>query len=344
MSVALLQDTRFSISFKKQVDLVTALTAADMWTLQLTNDDPIGISPINEDNAEDKGKGVYATQNFPSHIDSKGGWNGRLTSESAAMLFAFGLGAVTKTATTPVGGFKYTSVAPDLLTAGLDLPAATAVVKIGAVRDVLLKGICLEEFGLQFQSGPGRDNATFTSNWLGTGAYVRPSAVTQPAAYSEHGLNAGGFTTLSLLGFDYLANKRFSQLNFGWKNNIRDQSSYYPGSGSQSGFQLRGRMRRGVPQVTLTSTVECDSGSSEEDAVLSQTVGTGTILISGAAVPGGGGNHSLKITFHRLLAKVAPIGNADGITAYNVEYSVQQHATNGVLTAEVIVEQDSILA
>jgi hypothetical protein len=153
MSVALLQDTRFSISYKKQVDLVTPLTAADMWTLGLTNDDPIGIQPINEDNAADKGKGVYATQTFPSHIASNGSWNGRLTSEAASMLTTFGMGATTKTSA-GTGGFKYTSVAPDLLVTGLDLPSASAVVKIGAVRDILLAGICLEEFGIQFQSGP----------------------------------------------------------------------------------------------------------------------------------------------------------------------------------------------
>jgi hypothetical protein len=343
MSVALLQDTRFSISYKKQVDLATALTAADMWTLGLTNDDPIGIQPVNEDNAQDKGKGVYATQTFPSHINASGSWNGRLTSEAGAMLAAFGMGAVTKAAA-GTGGFKYTAVAPDLLTAGLDLPSATGVVKIGAVRDILLKGLCLEEFGIQFQSGPGRDNATFTSSWLGTGGYVKPSGITQPAAYAEHSLNAGGITALSLVGFDYLANKRFSQVNFGWKNNIRDQSSYYPGSGSQSGFQLRGRMRRGVPTPTLTAVVECDSGSSEEDALLAQTVGTGVMTCAGAAVSGGGANHTFKVTFHRLLINVTPVGNSDGIAAYNITYSVQQHASNGVLTIEATCEQDNILA
>jgi hypothetical protein len=343
MSVALLQDTRFSISYKKQVDLATALTAADMWTLGLTNDDPIGIQPINEDNAQDKGKGVYATQNFPSHIDARGSWNGRLTSEAFAMLTTFGMGATTKTAA-GTGGFKYTSVAPDLLTTGLDLPSATGVVKIGSVRDILLAGLCLEEFGVQFQSGPGRDNATFTSSWLGTGKFTRPSGITQPAAYGEHGLNAGGITALTLVGFDYLTNKRFSQVNFGWKNNIRDQSSYFPGSGSQSGFQLRGRMRRGVPTPTLTAVVECDSGSSEEDALLSQTVGTGVITCVGAAVSGGGANHTAKVTFHRLMVNVAPLGNADGIASYNVTYSVQQHPSNGVLTCEATCEQDSILA
>jgi hypothetical protein len=342
MAVALLQDTRFSISYKKQVDLATALAAGDMWTLALTNDDPIGIQPINEDNAADKGKGVYATQNFPSHIDARGSWNGRLTSEAAAMLFTFGTGTAVKSA---VGtGFKYTSIAPDLLSVGLDLPVATSVIKIGAVRDVLLKALALEEFQLQFQSGPGRDNATFTSSWFGTGAFTRPSAIVQPAAYVEHGLNSGTFTTLTLLGFDYLTNKRFSSMNFGWKNNIRESSAFFPGSGSQSGFQLRGRLRRGIPQLTMSATVECDSGSSEEDAVLSQTVGTGVIHLTGAAISGGGGNHSLKITFHRLMANVAPLGDADGIAAYNVEYSIQQHATNGVLTAEVICEQDNVMA
>jgi hypothetical protein len=343
MSVALIQEVRFGIGFKKQADLVTALVAADMVSLRHTNEEIIQAQPINEDDAADLGKGVYITNQYPSHIQAGGPFNGRLTSESGAIISAFGIGKATKA--TAGDGFKYTCAAPSLATDGLDLPATTMAVQIrtggSAITDKALIGVCCEEFGVQLKQGKGRDNATFTSQWIGTGKYANPSAITMPAFYDENSLNAGGVTALTLIGFNYLTNLRFVSVDFGWKNNIRDESGYYPGSGSQDGFQVKGRMRRGVPQITLRVTVECDSGSNEEDLLLAQTEGTGVITVVGAAI--GAAFHTWKITFHRLTVKAAPIGNTDGIASYSLEYSVMEHASNGVLTIEATTGIDDIL-
>ena len=333
-----------AIGFRKQADLVTALLAANLWTLQLTNTEPLKAEPVNEDNKADLGKGVYATNVYPSHFISGGPWNGRLTSEAGAMLACFGIGKTTKSAHGINGGLKYTCVAPQLQSDGLDMPSTTAVVQIGAVSDKSIIGLCCEEFGIQFASGPGRDNATFTSTWVGTGKHAKPSAITIPAAYSEHSLNAGGLTALTLIGFNYLTNKRFVSANLGFKSNIREQSAYHPGSGSQSGYQLRGRMRRGVPDITLQAVVECDSGSSEEDALLAQTEGTGVITCEGGLIGAGPETHMFKITFHRLRVKAAPLGDSDGIASYSLDYSVLEHASNGVFTIEATCEQDNILS
>jgi hypothetical protein len=341
MALALQQDLRLAMGYKKQVDLATPLAAAsDFLTLQLTNTDALGIEPINEDNAQDLGKGVYATNVFPSNINTQGSFNGRMTAEAMALISAFWCGKTTKT--TAGSGYKYTHVAPNLQVDGLDLPATSAIVNLGAVRDLLLAGIVCNSFGFQFQSGPGRDNATFTSSWVGTGAYVKPSGITIPAPYSEHSLNAGGISTLALVGFDYLASKRFVSLNGEFNNNLREQSAYFPGSGSQGGYQLRGRMRRGAPTLGLTAVVECDSGSSEEDALLAQTEGTGVIVVDGPTV--GGVAYQFKITYHRLRVLTAPIGDSDGIASYSLTYSVLEHASNGVFTIECTVAQNNILA
>lgn len=341
MSTALIQEVRYALGFKKQVDLVTPLTAADMWSLRQTNSDFFQSNPVNEDDAADYGKGVYITQTFPSHIQSSGNWNGRLTSEAAAQIVAFGLGAVTKSASG--GGFKYTGIAPVFATTGIQLPVTTMLLQIrtgvDAITDKLMVGAACEEFGFEFQEGPGRDNATFTSNWLGTGAFVKPSGVVMPTITDEHTMNAGDITALAFVGFDYLANLRFINTKFSWKNNIRDKSSYYPGSGNQSGYQLRGRIRRGTPTISLTCQVECDSGSSEEDALLAQTSGTGRITLA-ATSP----DNSLDIQFFKLVPKATQIADADGIASYNVEFSVQQHATNGVLQIDAICLQDHILS
>ena len=344
--VALLQEVRFAIGFKKQTDLVTQLADANLISLRQTNEDPMYARPINEDDAADLGKGPYITRTFPSHWESGGAWNGRLTSEAAAIIMAFGMGNAVKTATT--SGFKYTMHEPNFPTDGLDMPATTVAVQIrtggDAVVDKALIGVCCEEFGFNFRTGPGRDNATFTSQWLGTGSNARPSGVTIPGIYDEHSLNAGGITTLSLVGFNYISNKRFGSVDFKWKNNIRDQSSFYPGSGEQDGYQLRGRMRRGVPAFTLTAQVECANGSSEEDALLSQTEGTGEIIVRGAQIDVDPTYHSVRLYFPRLTVKAAPIQNLDGITAYNVEYSVMQDPVDGVMTFEATCAHDNILA
>ena len=111
MSVALKQEERFAIGFKQQTDLVTALTAANMISLRGTQID-FQAQPINQYDTLDLGKGVYTEQVFPESIRATGTWNGRLTSEAAAIISAFGIGAAAKASVTP--GFSYTMTAPDL--------------------------------------------------------------------------------------------------------------------------------------------------------------------------------------------------------------------------------------
>jgi hypothetical protein len=339
MSVALTQEVRYAIGYKAQADLKTPVPVTDMLSLRQTNTDFVQAQPINEDDSTDLGKGVYTTQTFPSYIDCKGNWNGRLTSESAAMLVAFGVGGVVEA---PSGtGFGYTVKEPIFATSGLDLPVTTMLLQIrtgaAAITDKLLPGMACEEFGFEFKIGPGRDNALFTSAWIGTGAFTKPSAYIMPPIYSEHTINAGGITQLKFLGFDYLANLRFINARFSWKNNLRDQSSYFPGSGSQAGYQLRGRMRRAAPTITLSTQVECDSGSSEEDALLAQTPGTGMIVADGAAV-----DNSLQLQFFKIIPRATPIADADGIASYNVDYFVMQDATNGVMQLVATTSQTGI--
>jgi len=348
MSVALIQEVRQAIGFKQQSNLTTPLLAADMVSLRQTNTELVQARPINEDDQNDLGKGVYVTNTFPSHWEAGGPWNGRQTSQALAIISAFGIGIRTsKTATVATGGFVYVFDEPVFATAGLDLPVTTMAVQIrtggSAITDKAIAGLACEEFGINYRLGPGRDNATFTSQWLGTGTNDKPSTITIPTIYDEASLNAGGITALTICGFNYLTNKRFANVDFRWKNNIRDNSSYFPGSGSQDGYQLRGRMRRGTPTITLTATVECDSGSSEEDYLLAQTEGTGVITCEGAVIDGGPEKHQYEITFHRLSMKATPIGESDGIAAYNIEYFVMEHPSNGVLTIEAITDLDNIL-
>ncbi len=101
-------------------------------------------------------------------------------------------------------------------------------------------------------------------------------------------------------------------------------------------------MRRGAPGITLKTTVECDSGSSEEDALLDQTEGTGIIEFTANGADSSY-DSILKITFHRLRVLATPIKDSDGIAAYDVEYKPLKHTSNGVVTIEVTLAQDNIL-
>lgn len=341
--MALFQDFRMAIGFKKQSALQTPLVVGDMWSLRFTSQEPPNVEFVNDDDAQDLGKGVYVTQVFPSHINVPGGINGRLTSEWAAMLTCFGFGKTTKTAAG--SGFKYTCVAPNFSTDGLEMPSTGIVAQIpeggGTVTDKHLVGMACEEFGFQLNSGPGRDNAQFTSTWIGSGKFVSPSTITIPAFATEHPLNAGGIATLTIIGIDYLSNARFISFNFGLKNNIRQ--GYFPGSGSQNNYQLQGRMRRGTPQITCTARVEAAAGSAEEANLLAQTEGTAVMTLNGAVIGAGPEVHQLKITLHRVTTKAAKIGQEDNIVTYDVDLSPMQHSTNGVVTTEVTCEKDAIL-
>src|SRR6516164_1764341 len=128
MSVALIQEVRFAVGYKAQPDLKTPVPVGDMFSLRQTNTDFIQAQPINEDDTNDLGKGVYATQTFPSHINAQGNWNGRLTSEAAAMLCCYGIGGAVET----VGsGFStYTMSEPIFATVGLNLPVTTMLLQI----------------------------------------------------------------------------------------------------------------------------------------------------------------------------------------------------------------------
>lgn len=344
--IKLFQGIRMAIGFKQQTDLVTPHTAGDMWSLRHTSRDAPQPTFENESDKEDLGKGIYATQLFKKSVDANFSISGRLTSEWGAQLSAFGLAKTVKAAAG--AGFKYTSTAFDPDTDGLAMPSTTILAKIGsggtAILDKALIGMCCEEFGIQAKSGAGRDNSTFSSTWVGTGNYVKPSGIVMPTFASEHVLNAGGMTSITVNGVEYLTSKRFASIDLTWKNNLRLDSGYHPGSGVKDGFQIRGRMRRGVPDVTLKFVVEAETGSAEEQNLIDQVEGTSVITFAGAVIGGGPETHLLKFTHHRVVPKMNKVGEADGIASYEGEMEVLQHSVNGVLTIEAVCEQDNILA
>lgn len=338
-----IRELKTAISFHKQTSLQTALVAADCWSLRQTNRTPAQPQFSTENDKDDIGKGTpFATQVFKNTASSTFPWEARLTSENAAMLGVFGIGLNAKTAADT--GFKYSCKPSVLLTASPDMPAATVVSAIrqggSDVFDYGLAGVCCEEFGITLRSGPGRDNATMRSQWVGCGKYANPSTVTIPAVTTEHSLGAGSATAITLNGTNYLSNARFFEVEFTYKNNIRLDAGYYPGSGSQNGFQLRGRMWRGDPQATLRFSALFENGSTELDDFLAQTEGTARLTLQGAAM--GSAYHLLDIQFHRIVYENWEVNDQDGLVAVSVDVACLEHSSNGVLTYDAQCLKDEI--
>jgi len=340
-----IRELKCCIGFKRQSALQTPLAAADCWSLGQTNEDIGQSQPVVESNATFLGKGdEFATTNFKSHLVSERPWNGYLTSEAAAILATFGLPKFVKAAAGT--GFSYTCEFGDPKTDGIELPSTTIVdsIRQGAndVHDQALIGMCLEEFLINLKSGPGLENATFTSQWVGCGKYVSPSNIAVPAAYPEHMLNAGGAATITLMGQDYLSTKTFNELTFGVRNNIRRDRMYYPGSGTQDGFQIGGRCEHGDRQAVLTWTADFEEGSPELGNLMALTEATAVVKVEGATIGAGPDKHALTATFHRVVLSTARLASNNGIVTVQCEATAMKHAVNGVLTVVVVCEQDNI--
>jgi hypothetical protein len=341
---AIIQELASAIGFHKQDDIQTALVAADCWHLSQTST-AIGQSiGVTESNADDIGKGhEFGTQLFKSHRDANWQWDARLSSQNAAMLAVFGMGTFSKAAAGD--GFKYTCLPLDE-SVTYELPSTTVVqaIRQGAsdIFDTALVGMVCSQFNIRLQEGPGRDNATMSSQWVGSGLVVNPSTITIPATTTENLLNAGGATSITINSVNYLTNKRFKSLDFAYNNNPALDSGFYPGSGSQDGFNIRGRLRRGKRQIGLSFVVECEDDSNELDNALAQTEGTAVITVDGDTIGAGPTKHQLKITLHRIVFRPVVFGESGGYVTVAVECEVLKHSSNGVVTVEVTTTQDGI--
>lgn len=338
-----IEELALGIGFKKQSAIQTPLVAADIWQLSQTSRNVAQPLFNNETNRDDIGKGgAFATVRYPSHIESNWQWDAFMTSENLAMLGVFGIGLDAKSAAGV--GFKYSCKPSEAFDVNVPLTTVVNAVRQGAsdVFDFAMIDMACEEFTLSWNSGTGRQAASMSSQWIGSGKYVSPSTITIPAATSEHALNAGSITAITINGVNYIANSRFVSAQFRYKNNIRTDSGYFPGSGSQDNYQIRGRMERGKPEINLTFRVRIVDGSTELSDLLAGTEGTATITAVGANFASGTEDHKLNISLPRIVYTAVPISEDNGILTVDVTAEVLKHNSNGVCVFDVWCEQDSI--
>ena len=237
--------------FGKQADILTANTLAKIWRHTNLNTKPWAKVPVNEDDRAEIGKGhEFPTQLFKSHYNMPTFEISKYaSSEFLAWAMAFSLGNVVLTGTGP---YQYVIVPALGATnpTGLELPYFSFVQQIrpggSAILDEILVGCAIKGWKLSIKNSPGRASAMCSVECVATGQYTSPSGITLPAATTPHEFNAGMVTMLTLNGVNYLtggSGKQFVSMDASWENNFRP--GFFPGSGTQDGYQIQGRFEFG---------------------------------------------------------------------------------------------------
>jgi hypothetical protein len=256
---------------------------------------------------------------------------------------AFGLGKVVKSGTTP--NFIYTCT-PLIPSSGdaTELPYFSFVEQIrpgaGVVLDRMAVGCCVEGWTITVGSGPGRANSKINIEFVGSGKLTEPSAITVPAITLEKLLPSASLT-LTINGVDYVTNKNIVSLETSWKNNIRMDAGFYPGSGFQTTGDattgaLRGRLEFGNRAGALKFVARFDHNSTELTLLKAQTTGTAVIHLQFDT------NNSLDITWQKVAFATAEVGETDQIVTVAVECTPIYDATNGIITAVAKCNVDAI--
>jgi hypothetical protein len=311
-----------------QDDLATANTAAGMVRLGKLNASSMYPRLITENDAEEFGKGhEFATQVFKTYWDCSGQLEKYLSSEFAAWVMAFSLGKVVKSGSTP--NWVYTCTPLNPVTDGIELPSFSFVEQMrpgaSSIVDFMNVGCCIEGWTLTIGSGPGRASAKLVADIVGSGKFKEPSAITLPAATTEHLLPASS-AAITINGVDYVTAKNFVSLEAGWRNNILLDDGFYPGSGTHEGAAIRGRMEVGNREPSLRFTARFDHSSAEYTKLKAQTEGTAVIGLTYDT------NHSMTMTYQRVQFSSVERGGQNGIVTVDVACAPLYHSTNKLLS------------
>jgi hypothetical protein len=341
------RETKIAFGYKQQAALATANALTELWSLTKTNPALSVVAPITEDDANDIGKGdEFPTQVFPVNMDTGVALEKYCSSQFMAWLFCFSTGKATKT---PAGtGFTYAAIPSDPVVNCLDLPPFTWAEQIrpqpDSVVDRALIGMVINDFTVNLESGPGRANCRASVNCVGTGKIAAPSTITPwPVVTPEDILNASG-AVINIAGIDYVAATSFISMDFRWNNNVRLASGYYPGSGTQNGFAIRGRMEYGNRECTLAFVARAAKGSVEFNNLIGRTEGAATITVNGAVIGAGPAKHSFTISMPRTVFSAVVNGEADGIVTVNCTVRALKPASPGdYITLSATTTKDAIL-
>ncbi len=345
MSTTRLQEVLVCFGKGKQTDIVTAQAAAAMWRFNKLNAALANPKLATENDAEEYGKGhEFPITTYKTAWDVGGTLEKYLSAEMAAWAMAFGLGKVVKTGTLPNFIYTCTPLFPANGDAA-ELPYFSFVEQIrpgaGVVLDRQAVGCAVESWQISIGSGPGRANSKITVEFAGSGKVIdSATGITMPAATVEKLLPSASLT-LTINGVDYVTSKNIVSLDTGWKNNIRMDAGFFPGSGFQTAGDgstgaIRGRLEFGNRAGNLKFVARYDSTSLEYTKLKAQTTGTAVITLTFDT------NNSLQITWQKLAFAVVEIGETDQILTVAVECTPLYDATNGIISAVAKCNVDTI--
>jgi hypothetical protein len=342
-----IQETKIAFGYKPQADVATPNALLEMWSLTKVNPSLSVINPVNETNALDIGKGnEFPSQVFPSHQDASVAVEKYCSSEFLAWLFCFTTGQATKT---PAGtlGFKYDATPNDPAVTCINLPCFTWDEQIrpapNSVIDRALVGCVVNDWTLSLSSGPGRANCRVSATLPGSGRAQSPGLTPLPAVIPEHFLNAAG-ATITINGIDYVLSQTFISLEFRWNNNVRLDTGLYPGSGTQNGFAVRGRMEYGTREMSLSFVARAQKGSLEYNNLINQVEGPASFGVNGSLIETGF-NHGFHITMPRTIMQAVVNGDDANIVTVQCTVTALQ-PTDGItpiITMSATTTHDAIL-
>lgn len=322
----------------KQSDIDTANLVGAIWRLNKINTAPLDPQFITEDDAAESGKGhEFATATYKSHVlIGPHPIEKFLSSEIMAWAAAFGLGACVKTGSGP---YVYTCTPQVPATAGIETPYFSYIEQIrpggSAIWDKMYPGCRVAGFLVSLITAPGRASSKITIDMVGSGKITEPSAITLPAKTTEKELPAASlaFTSISV---NYVSLKCIISLEWGWNNNVRESTGFYPGSGTQSGYAKKGRIENGDRMPVFRFVARCRVGTPEYTLLIALTTGTAVITQTYDA------DNTYTATFHQLAYKSVQIGDDEGLVTISVEGSPMYHTSNGVLTVVATTAVDGI--
>jgi hypothetical protein len=350
---AITQELKISIGYKKQTgtglpgqtktQLQTALAVGDLWTLNRNQFSVPFPKLMTEDDGPFFGKGdEYPRTVYPTSIDVNHEWDFHLTSQNFAQVINFACPSVTRS-NPAAGAYKYIATPPDRVTEGVNLPATTMVAQIrdGALLDMLLVGMVCTGFTLKVQRGPGLQNSSIVSRWLGCGKYDGAAGYTLPELTTEVRLGSGAMTELILGDVDYFANARIVDLEYTWDNGVVPDSGYFPGSGQQDGYDLRGRLRYGRRTQSLVWSAEWEDDSTELSQLQNGTEGSCSLIVTGALIAGGE-YHKAQIDLPRTRVKSLDMQEADGFIGGRIETTILKSGSEPWVTFTAVTDKANI--
>ena len=349
MSSANIRESLIAFGGIAQTNLATANMATDLLRVNKLNAAVNDFEATTEDDALEIGKpSEFAQSHFVTSWGVRGTLEKYLSSEMASWLFAFGLGD--SVVTVPAGGtlaHQHAATVQDTAVEGLDMKAFSVLEQArpgsSYVIDRLYPGCVLEDFTMMVQSGAGRASSKFTANYVGTGKVTTPSSYTMPSPLVEHLLPAASLA-LSVNGVDYVSGGQIMEAEFTFKNNVRLDTGFYPGSGFQTtgdstSGQIRGRMELGDRSIGVRFVARYAHGSAEYTKLLQGTEGSLAWNMTGALIEGTIKN-SLSIAMGRIYFARVKNSNANGIITVEVDASILLPAdfsgVSGLVTATTI--------